>query len=75
MICEFFNMKKRKTFLPVSVALCAFDNSLHSSCNSSCECVLRLTAAGLVQSVERLTVEREIAGSTPGAGPIHRVLK
>ena len=76
MICEFFNIKKtKKRSLQFLLLYVTFDNSLHSSCNSSCECVLRLTAAGLVQSVERLTVEREIAGSTPGAGPIHRVLK
>ena len=31
--------------------------------------------AGLAQSVERLTAEREIAGSIPGVGPILRVLK
>ena len=34
-----------------------------------------LTAAGLAQSVERLTAEREVAGSIPGAGPLLRVLK
>ena len=34
-----------------------------------------LTAAGLAQSVERLTAERGVAGSIPGAGPILRVLK
>ena len=27
------------------------------------------TAAGLAQSVERLTAEREVAGSIPGTGP------
>ena len=32
------------------------------------------TAAGLAQSVERLTAEREVAGSIPGVGPILRVL-
>ena len=32
-------------------------------------------AEGLAQSVERLTAEREDAGSIPGAGPILRVLK
>ena len=37
--------------------------------------VLHLTAAGLAQSVERLTAEQEVAGSIPGAGPILRVLK
>ena len=31
--------------------------------------------AGLAQSVERMTAEREVAGSIPGAGPILRVLK
>ena len=36
---------------------------------------LFLTAAGLAQSVERLTAEREAVGSIPGAGPILRVLK
>ena len=34
-----------------------------------------LTAAGLAQSVERLTAEREVAGSILRAGPILRVLK
>ena len=34
-----------------------------------------LTVAGLAQSVERLTAEREVAGSIPGAGPTLRVLK
>lgn len=29
-----------------------------------------LTEAGLAQSVERLTVERDVAGSIPGAEPI-----
>ena len=32
-------------------------------------------AAGLAQSAERLTAEREVAGSIPGTGPIRRVLK
>ena len=31
--------------------------------------------AGLAQSVERMTAEREVAGSILGAGPILRVLK
>ena len=35
----------------------------------------RLTAEGLAQSVERLTAERELAGSIPGVRPILRVLK
>ena len=33
------------------------------------------TAAGLAQSVERLTAEREVAGSIPGAGLLLRVLR
>ena len=33
-----------------------------------------MAAAGLAQSVERLTAEREVAGSIPGVGPILRVL-
>ena len=37
--------------------------------------LLFFTAAGLAQSVEHLTAERDIAGSIPGAGPILRVLK
>ena len=34
-----------------------------------------LTAAGLAHSVERLTAEREVAGSILGTGPILRVSK
>ena len=34
-----------------------------------------LTVAGLAESVERLTAEREVAGSIPGAEPLLRVLK
>ena len=34
-----------------------------------------VTVAGIAQSVERLTAEREVAGSIPGAGPLLRVLK
>jgi len=33
------------------------------------------TTAVLAQSVERLTAERAVVGSIPGAGPILRVLK
>ena len=33
----------------------------------------RQTAAGLAQLVDRLTVEREVTGSIPGAGLILRV--
>ena len=37
---------------------------------------LRLfSAAGLAQSAERSTAEREVAASIPGTGPILRVLK
>ena len=32
-------------------------------------------AAVFAQSVKRVTAEREVAGSIPGAGPILRVLK
>ena len=34
-----------------------------------------LPAAGLAQSVEHLTAEREVAGSIPGTGPTLMVLK
>ena len=37
--------------------------------------VMHVTAAGLAQSVGRLTAEREVADSIPGAGPLLRVLK
>lgn len=33
------------------------------------------TLSGLVQSVERLTEEREVVGSIPGAGPLFIVLE
>ena len=33
-----------------------------------------MAAAGLAQSVERSTAEREVAGSIPWVGPILRVL-
>ena len=36
---------------------------------------LNFTIKRLDQSVERLTAEREVGGSIPGAGPILRVLK
>ena len=38
-------------------------------------CTNQNSAAGLAQSVERSTAEREVAGSIPGAGSIHKVLK
>ena len=34
-----------------------------------------IAVAGLAESVERLTAERKVAGSIPGAGPLLRVLK
>jgi len=34
-----------------------------------------ITAVGFAESVERLTAERKVAGSIPGAVPILRVLK
>ena len=34
-----------------------------------------LTAAGLAQSVERMTTERKVLGLIPGVGLILRVLK
>ena len=37
--------------------------------------MLQFSAVGLGQSVERLTAEREVAGSIPGVGPTLRVLK
>ena len=37
--------------------------------------VVYLSAAGLDQSVERLTAEREVEGSIPRDGPTLRVLK
>ena len=36
---------------------------------------MRLTVAGLAQSVERLTAEREVAGSIPGGRTITQGLK
>ena len=36
---------------------------------------ISVTVAGIAQSAERLTAEREVAGSIPGAGPLLRVLK
>ena len=40
-----------------------------------CSCEALFDSAGLAQSIERLTAEREVAGSIPGTGPILRVLK
>ena len=48
------------------------------SCCSCKRCLKLLpekTVAGKAQSLERLTAEQEVAGSTPGAGPILKVLK
>ena len=38
-------------------------------------CTNQNSAAGLAQSVERSTAEQEVAGSIPGAGSMHKVLK
>ena len=40
-----------------------------------CPFAFFFTAAGLAQSVEHLTAEREVAGSIPRAGSIFRILK
>ena len=37
--------------------------------------ILFLTAAGLAQSVESFTAERDVEGSIPGTGPTFMVLK
>ena len=50
------------------VFLCTYFEILH--CFES-----QTEQAGLAQSVERMTVEREVAGSIPGSGPLLRVLK
>ena len=36
---------------------------------------ISLSAAGLAQLIKRLTAERQVAGSIPGAGPLLRVKK
>ena len=36
---------------------------------------MKVIAAGLAQSIERLTAEWKVAGSIPGVGPILRVFK
>ena len=43
--------------------------------STNCDRISSLTVAGLAQSVERFTAEREVAGLYPGAGPLVRVLK
>ena len=48
------------------VFLCTYFEILH--CFES-----QTEQAGLAQSVERMTAEREVAGSIPGAGPLLRV--
>ena len=50
------------------VFLCTYFEILH--CFES-----QTEQAGLTQSVERMTAEREVAGSILGAGPLLRVLK
>ena len=49
------------------VFLCTYFEILH--CFES-----QTEQAGLTQSVERMTAEREVAGSIPGPGPLLRVL-
>ena len=71
--CEYvctkdFNTRKHKVN-ESSIATMSHTNILRRSESRS------LTAAGLVQSVERLTAEREVTSSIPGAGPLLRVLK
>ena len=50
------------------VFLCTYVEILH--CFES-----QTEQAGLAQSVERMTAEREVVGSVPGTGPLLRVLK
>ena len=50
------------------VFLCTYFEILH--CFES-----QTEQAGLAQSVERMTAEREVVGSVPGTGPLLRVLK
>ena len=64
-------MQKRPLFLKSSFARYGLSEKIKIQ-NAI---ALFITAAGLAQSVERLTAEREVAGSIPGAGPILRVLK
>ena len=48
---------------------------LHQArCNSDIK-GKNISFSGLARSAERLTAEREVAGSIPGTGPILRVLK
>ena len=55
---------------PLGLVLKAVAPCLTFTCNDSFP-----TLAGLAQSVERLTAERELPGSIPGSGPTLRVLK
>ena len=59
---------------------CLFDYLFKNGCNKilllqSKKFSNSLTAARLAPSVERLTAEREVAGSILGAGPILKFLK
>ena len=51
------------------------ENSVVNERENFVQDMLATVAAGLAQSVERLTAEREVAGSIPGTRPILRVLK
>ena len=51
------------------------DNEIHHFKGAESWGYCCFNCAGLAQSLERLTAEREVAGSIPGAGLILRVLK
>ena len=60
--------------VPSLIGACAFTGIHHLSHNRFQKTTFSSTA-GLAQSAERMTAEREVAGSIPGAGPLLRVLK
>ena len=58
------------------IAYCNLLNTKHHSRHHLRHMLyIDLTVAGLAQSVECLTAEREVADWIPGAGPLLRVLK
>ena len=57
-------------FTLATMSICMNSGYFHGKKNQK-----KPTAAGLAQSVEYLTAEREVAGSIPGTGPTLRVLK
>ena len=57
-------------FTLATMSICMNPGYFHGKKNQK-----KPTAAGLAQSVECLTAEREVAGSIPGTGPTLRVLK